>query len=145
MTIRLIIACDHGGLELKETLKQALSESNVSLIDLGVHTSGSVDYPDLTHRLADKLTAGEADLGLLICGTGIGVSITANRHRGVRAALCTNSYMAKMSREHNDANVLCLGGRVVGAALGEEIVRTFLSSTFRGGRHSQRVSKIELR
>jgi len=138
------MACDHGGVELKDALKSSLASSDLQIIDLGVHSSDSVDYPDQAHALVKTVLSGEADFGILICGTGIGISIAANRHPGIRAALCTNAYMAKMSRQHNDANVLCLGGRVIGPALAEEIVSTFLSAKFEGGRHARRINKIEI-
>ncbi len=145
MPQKIALACDHGGFELKESLRRSLSRSDYEIIDLGTHTTDSVDYPDLAHELARAIETGQADKGILICGTGIGISMAANRHRGVRAALCTDPYMAKMSREHNDANVLCLGGRVIGPGLAEDIVREFLTASFQGGRHSRRIDKIELR
>ena len=144
MTIRIAWACDHGGFDLKSNLLESLADTNLEMIDLGVSSADSVDYPDQAHLLAKTVLAGEADFGILICGTGIGISIAANRHVGIRAALCTDPFMARMSREHNDANVLCLGGRVIGPSLAKEIVQTFLSSNFEGGRHARRISKIEI-
>lgn len=144
MRIRLALASDHGGFELKETLKKDIDAGEVEITDLGVHSTASVDYPDLAHELTSVLMDGKADLGVLVCGTGIGMSIAANRHRGIRAALCTDPYMARMSREHNDANVLCLGGRVIGPSLALEIVNAFIRGGFEGGRHSRRLEKIEI-
>lgn len=143
MPKKIALASDHGGFELKESIRRSLARSDFEIIDLGVHSTDSVDYPDLAHELARTIEVGDADAGILVCGTGIGVSIAANRHAGIRAALCTDPYMAKMSREHNDANVLCLGGRVVGPGLAEEIVREFLNAAFQGGRHARRIDKIE--
>jgi ribose 5-phosphate isomerase B len=146
MPIRLVIACDHGGFELKQRLLSTLEGlSTVSVEDLGVHSAESVDYPDSAHTLAAEITAEKAERGVLICGTGLGMSIAANRHRGVRAALCTDPYMARMAREHNDANVLCLGGRVVGPGLAGSILEAFLGGEFAGGRHARRVGKLDPR
>ena len=110
MGITLAMACDHGGFELKEVLKKSLADSDTEILDLGVNAPDSVDYPDKAHALANAILQGKADKGILVCGTGIGISMAANRHQGIRAALCTDPFMARMSREHNDANVLCLGG-----------------------------------
>ncbi|MFO8073871.1 MAG: ribose 5-phosphate isomerase B [Polyangia bacterium] len=142
--MRLVIACDHGGFELKRQLLSTLEDlSAIEVEDLGVHSADSVDYPDLAHALAAEMTAGKAERGVLICGTGLGMSIAANRHRGVRAALCTDPYMARMAREHNDANVLCLGGRVVGPGLADSILEAFLGGEFAGDRHARRVGKLD--
>jgi ribose 5-phosphate isomerase B len=143
MTIRMAMACDHGGYQLKDELKAKLAERDVSVEDLGTDSGESVDYPDFAHDLCAKILAGEADLGILICGTGIGMSMAANRHRGVRAALCTDPFMARMAREHNDANVLCLGARVIGPSLALEIVHAFLDGRFAGDRHERRIGKID--
>ncbi len=145
MSNPLVMACDHGGFELKESLKKSLTESGTEVTDLGVFSQSSVDYPDQAHNLAQAILSGEAVSGILICGTGIGISIAANRHPGIRAALCTDPFMARMSREHNDANVLCLGGRVIGPSLAEEIVRAFVDGKFEGGRHARRLDKIEIK
>ena len=145
MGIRLAMASDHGGFELKEILKKKLGKADIQISDLGVHSTESVDYPDQAHELALAVLSEGIDFGVLICGTGIGVSMAANRHRGVRAALCTDPFMARMSREHNDANVLCLGGRVIGPSLALEIVNAFLNGKYEGGRHARRLEKIEIK
>ena len=144
MTLRLAIASDHGGYPLKAELAAWLGAlPDVELLDLGVATPVAVDYPDQAHALCAALLAGRAELGILVCGTGIGMSIAANRHQGIRAALCTDPFMARMAREHNDANVLCLGGRVVGPALAQEIVSAYLTAGFEGGRHERRLAKLD--
>lgn len=142
MTPRVLIASDHGGYALKEELRATLPD-DLTVIDLGTHDGQSVDYPELAHELCERVLGGEGDLGILICGTGIGMSLAANRHVGVRAALCTDPYMSRMAREHNDANVLCLGGRVIGPSLALEIVLAFLAGEYQGGRHARRVGKID--
>ncbi len=142
---RIAITCDHGGYDLKEHLVPYLKAKSLDLQDLGVFSNESVDYAENAHALADAVASKKADFGIAICGTGIGVSITVNRHEGIRAALCTNSFMARMSRAHNDANILCLGGRVVGPSLAEDIVDAFLEEEFEGGRHARRIEKIEIK
>lgn len=140
MTLKVAIACDHGGVELKDHLKNAFK---VKWIDLGTNDAKkSVDYPDYGYALADAVAEGDADFGIAICGSGIGISIACNRHPEIRAALCTNTTMARLSREHNDANVLCLGARLTGDVLAEEIVKEFLETGFEGGRHKGRVDKL---
>ncbi len=139
----LVIASDHGGLKLKQHLCTRLGEWGVPFVDLGTHDSGSCDYPDFAVQLAEALLDDRARAGILICGTGIGMSITANRIPGIRAALCTSGYTARMARAHNHANVLCLGERVTGPGEAEDIVRTFLEQEEEGGRHSQRLVKLE--
>jgi ribose 5-phosphate isomerase B len=143
MTIRLVLACDHGGYPLKEELKHVLTAADMTVEDLGTNSGDSVDYPEFAHALCHAILAGDADLGVLVCGTGLGMSMAANRHRGIRAALCTDPYMARMAREHNDANVLCLGGRVVGPSLAAEIVQAFVQGRFGGDRHARRIGKID--
>ena len=141
---RIAIASDHGGFELKRELKRLLVGDEIEFIDLGVDDGcTSVDYPDYAAALCEAMLSGRAPLGILVCGTGIGMSIAANRRRGIRAALCTDPYMARMAREHNDANVLCLGGRVIGAELALSISREFLGGAFAGGRHERRLAKID--
>jgi ribose 5-phosphate isomerase B len=130
-------------LALKESLKAVLTRLGVAFVDLGTQTEASTDYPDYAHAVASGVASGRYSLGLLVCGSGIGMSMAANRHRGVRAALCTDPYAARMSRQHNAANVLCLGSRIVGSGLAEDILQAFLSAEFEGGRHIGRVAKIE--
>lgn len=141
--VSLVVAADHGGVELKDHLVALLRERGQPVDDLGTQGPESVDYPDFADRVARRVQAGEAAFGLLVCGTGIGMSIAANRFRGVRAALCTSAYMARMARAHNDANVLCLGGRVVGPGLAGDILDAFLQQGFDAGRHTRRLDKIE--
>jgi len=137
------IACDHGGFELKKRLVELLDEWGYTCEDLGTNGPEAVDYPDYAAKIVEGVKEGRFDKGILICGTGIGMSMAANRHRGVRAALCTSSYTARMARAHNDANVLCLGGRVTGPGAAEDILKTFLEAGFDGGRHSGRVAKFD--
>jgi ribose 5-phosphate isomerase B len=141
--MKLVIASDHGGYELKEALVQALAGWGVDVLDAGCHDRTSVDYPDFAHLVAAAVERGEHDRGVLVCGTGIGMSIAANRHRGVRAALCGDCYSAEMARAHNDANVLCLGARVVGVGHATKILRAFLDTPYEGGRHARRLDKLD--
>ena len=143
MAKTLIVGSDHAGLDLKRELSGVAAELGYEVVDLGTHTSDSTDYPDYAHQVATAVAGGDG-LGLLVCGTGIGMSMTANRHPGVRAALCGDVFSASMTRRHNDANVLCIGARVVGAGLAREILRAFLGARFEGGRHERRVNKIDL-
>jgi len=140
---RIAIGADHAGYRLKEEIIRFLQASGYPVEDMGTSGEESVDYPDYAARVARAVTAGQADLGILICGTGIGMSIAANKVPGIRAAVATDSYMARMAREHNDANVLCLGGRVLGDGSALEVVQAFLQSRFAGGRHARRVEKIQ--
>ena len=140
--MRLIIGCDHAGVDLKRLLlTSALADHDV--IDVGTHTAESVDYPDIASAAVGRLLDGEAELAILICGTGLGMSMAAGRHPGIRAALCSNSLTAEMSRRHNNANVLCMSARIIGSDLAERIVRIWLDTPFDGGRHHRRVQKIE--
>ncbi|MEM8610175.1 MAG: ribose 5-phosphate isomerase B [Myxococcota bacterium] len=139
----LIIGSDHAGFELKHVLAKVATDFGYEIRDVGTHDTQSTDYPDYAHAVAEAVAKGEG-LGLLICGTGIGMSMTANRHDGVRGALCGDIFSARMARQHNDANVLCLGARVVGPGLASEILKAFLESRFEGGRHQRRVDKISL-
>ncbi len=141
--MRVALACDHGGFRLKEVIKRHLEEMGVEFIDYGTFSEESVDYPDFALRAAEGILKGDADRGIFICGTGIGISIAANKVPGIRAALCFNSYTARMSRLHNNANVLALGGRVIGDELAKEIVDVWLRTDFEGGRHERRLKKIE--
>lgn len=140
--MRIAVGADHGGLHLKELAKKILAENNVEYVDLGTYSSESVDYPDIAQKVATAVATGEFDRGILICGTGIGVSISANKVKGIRAALCGDVFSAQMSREHNDANILCLGERVTGVGPADLIIRTWLKTEFAGGRHEGRVCKI---
>ena len=140
--MKIIIASDHAGLELRRELVSALQELRVEVSDVGPTTNASVDYPDFARTVCKAVAAGEYQYGVLVCGTGIGMSITANKYRGIRAALCTSEFEARMTRAHNDANVLCLGQRVVGAGLARSIVEAFVATPFEGGRHQKRLDKI---
>jgi ribose 5-phosphate isomerase B len=140
--MRIAIGADQGGYELKQPIAEYLIAEGHEVSDLGIHRLESVDYPDIAARVARAVAAGEAERGIIICGTGIGMSLAANKVRGIRAALCTDCYMARMAREHNDAQILCLGGRVLGIGSALDIVQVFLTSTFLGGRHARRVAKI---
>lgn len=140
--MRIAIGADHGGYELKQQIAEFLTAQGHQVQDFGTHSLESVDYPDFASLVAHAVAAGEAGRGIVICGTGIGVSIAANKVRGIRAAVCTDCYMARMAREHNDAQILCLGGRVLGTGSALDIVQVFLSSEFLGGRHARRVGKI---
>jgi ribose 5-phosphate isomerase B len=140
--VKIIIASDHAGLELRQELVALLRERSVSFDDVGPTSHDSVDYPDFASKVARAVAAGQYELGVLVCGTGIGMSIVANKYRGVRAALCSTEFEARMARSHNDANVLCVGQRVVGVGVARGILETFLATPFAGGRHEQRVQKI---
>ena len=141
----LLIASDHAGFELKEKLKRALDGMGVPYRDLGPGTTDPVDYPDKAHALAEQVSRGDAERGLLVCGSGQGMAMAANRHRGVRAALAADEETARLSREHNDANVLALGGRLVDHDKAERILKVWLETPFAGGRHAGRVAKIDER
>ena len=140
--MKIAIGADHGGFELKQRLVAKLSDMGHEVIDLGTDSTASVDYPDFSDQVCGKVLDGKAQFGILVCGTGIGMSMAANKYRGIRAALCDNEYSARMSREHNNANVLCLGDRVLGKGLAENIVEAWLSVSFEGGRHQRRVDKF---
>jgi ribose 5-phosphate isomerase B len=138
----IAIASDHAGYDLKTTLAQELAEMGYEVLDLGTDGPQSVDYPDFGATLAKVVGSGEVEQGVLICGTGIGISMAANRHPGVRAAVCWDETSARLTREHNDANVLALGARLLGVEVAKDCVRTFLSTDFAGGRHAARVAKL---
>ncbi len=140
--MKIALGADHAGFPLKEKIKEFLERKGYEVLDMGTHSTDSVHYPNFAEKVARAVQRGEADRGILICGTGIGMSITANKFKGVRAALCTNEYMARMSRRHNDANVLCLGERVLGVELALSIVEAWLEEEFEGGRHEVRVKLI---
>ena len=139
----IIIGSDHAGFDLKEKIKKALDRLHVPYEDVGTHGTASVDYPDFAHRVASAVEEGRNARGIVVCGTGLGVSMAANRHRGVRAAVAYDEETARLSREHNDANVLALGSRSLDHALAERILEVWLATPFAGGRHSRRVAKIE--
>lgn len=138
----LAIGSDHGGFELKNHIIEHLKEIGVDYKDFGAYDENSVDYPDIAERVGSSVASGEYEKGILICGTGIGISIAANKIKGVRAALCHDVYSAKMTKQHNDANIICMGGRVIGRELAFMIVDTWLSEEFLGGRHADRIAKI---
>ena len=140
--MKLMIGSDHGGFELKEEVKKYLESLGHEVVDVGTYTPDSCDYPDIAKAGCEKITSGECERGILICGTGIGISMAANKIRGIRAACCSDTYSARYTRLHNDANVLCFGGRVVGGGLACELVDAYLSVEFEGGRHQRRVDKI---
>ncbi len=136
------LGSDHAGFELKEVLKSTLLEDGHSVVDLGTNNNDSVDYPDFGRAVAEAITQGRAEKGVIICGTGIGISIAANRYPAVRAALCHSGLEARLAREHNDANVLALGGRLIGIEVAKDCLSEFLATDFAGGRHVGRVEKL---
>jgi ribose 5-phosphate isomerase B len=140
--VRIAIGSDHRGFGLKEALKELLAELGHEWVDFGCQTEEPVDYPDIARPLAEAVAAGEYERGILICGSGVGMSIAANKVKGVRAALCHDTFAGRLTRRHNDANVLCLGGWCIGRGVAEDIVRLFLSEDFEGGRHARRLEKI---
>ena len=140
--MKIVIGSDHGGIHLKEVLKQHLTERGIEVDDAGTYTEESCDYPDIAVKVCREITEGKADRGVLVCGTGIGMSMAANKVDGIRAALCGDVFSAIMSREHNDANVICLGERVLGPGLAVCILDAWLDTEFVGGRHARRVNKI---
>lgn len=140
--MKVAIGSDHGGLDLKETVISVLKELNLEYEDLGTYDRGSCDYPDFAEKVAGAINAGACQQGILICGTGIGMSIAANKIPGIRAALCNEVFSAKMARAHNNANIMCLGARVVGPGVAQEIVKAYFTGEFEGGRHALRVEKI---
>ena len=142
MPMPIAIGSDHGGFQLKEVIKDFLTQEKYDFLDFGTDSEASVDYPDFALKVAEAVAAGSCSKGILICGTGIGVGIVANKVPGIRAALCHETFSARASRQHNDANVLTLGERVIGRGVALEIVQTWLTTDFAGGRHSCRVEKI---
>ncbi len=140
---KIVIGCDHGGLELKNEIINHLNKKNIETCDVGTYTTESCNYPDYAKALCEKIQSGEFERGILVCGTGIGMSIAANKHKGIRAACCSDTFSARMTRMHNDANVLCLGGRVVGAGLAIDMVDLFVDTEFEGGRHTSRVNMLK--
>jgi len=142
--VRIALGCDHGGFRLKEHLKAYLEEKKIPYHDFGILREDAVDYPDYAELVGEAVKKGDFDRGVVMCGTGIGISIAANKIPGIRAALCHDPYSARMSREHNDANVLAMGARVIGPGLALDILAAWLAAEFKGGRHTQRVDKISL-
>lgn len=142
LVVRVAIGSDHAGFILKEEIKAYLGKSGIEVEDFGTHSQESCDYPLIAQPVAEAVANGRFRFGILICGTGIGVSITANKVGGIRAALCHDTFSARMTRMHNDANMLALGARVIGAGLALDIVDVFLKTDFEGGRHSKRVEQI---
>ncbi|MBM4167142.1 MAG: ribose 5-phosphate isomerase B [Ignavibacteria bacterium] len=142
--MKIALASDHAGFEYKEKVKQLLSSLNIPFEDFGTFSTDSVDYPDYSHKASEAITNGKCERGIFVCGTGIGMSIVANKHKGIRAAVCESVESAKLTRLHNDANVLCFGARITKLEIAEEMVKVFLSTEFEGGRHLKRVEKIYL-
>jgi ribose 5-phosphate isomerase B len=138
--VNIALGCDHGGFALKKEIEQFLVSAGHEVYDVGCHSEASVDYPEIADMVCKELTEGRSAYGILICGTGIGMSIAANRHRKIRAALCHEAFTARMSREHNDANVLCLGARVLGVSIALDIAKSWLETEFAGGRHLRRIT-----
>ena len=143
--MKIIIASDHGGLRLKNELVELLKKGGHEVEDIGTQTTASCDYPDFAHAVANSVLGGKSERGILVCGTGVGMSVAANRHAGIRAVLCSDTYTAKLSRDHNDSNVLCLGERVLGSGLAWEIVSAWVSEpASTEDRHTKRRAKIEI-
>jgi ribose 5-phosphate isomerase B len=138
----VVVGCDHAAVDMKNEIAKFLKAENYNVIDVGTDSTDSVDYPDYSAALCARVVSGEASLGFLFCGSGVGVSIAANKVNGIRAALCYEHYTAKMAREHNDANVMCAGARVTGIEVVKDMVQTFLATPFAGGKHANRVEKI---
>ena len=136
------VASDHAGFDLKEILKRDLQEAGLEVLDLGTHSTASVDYPDFGRAMAETIAAGTVEKGVIVCGTGIGISIAANRNPKVRAALVHDVTSARLTREHNDANVIAFGGRLIGTEVAREALKVFLKTPFEGGRHANRVAKL---
>ena len=140
--MKIAIASDHGGFDLKEQLKEYYAGKGIKLEDLGTYSSESCDYPDIAKAMCDRILSGEAETGILICGTGVGISLAANKVKGIRAVVCSEPYSALLSRQHNDTNVLAFGARVVGLDLALMIVDAWLSGVYEGGRHAKRVQML---
>jgi ribose 5-phosphate isomerase B len=140
--LSVALGADHAGWELKEALKSWLMEAGYQVLDFGTHSPDAVDYPDYAQQVGEAVAVGKVDRGVLVCGTGIGMTMAANKIPGVRAALCGDTFTSRMSREHNDANVLALGGRLTDADMGCAILKVWLETDFAGGRHARRVNKL---
>ena len=139
---KIVIGCDHGGFELKNEIIAHLEKRGIEVTDVGTYSTASCNYPDYARAVCRKIQSGEFERGILVCGTGIGISIAANKHNGIRAACCSDTFSARMTRMHNDANVLCMGGRVVGPGLACDMVDLFVDTEFEGGRHQARVDML---
>ncbi|MBR6533466.1 MAG: ribose 5-phosphate isomerase B [Clostridia bacterium] len=140
--MKIAIGCDHGGLEHKNAIGEFLKENGFEVVDFGIYEQVSVDYPDIAKKLCESILKGETERGILVCGTGIGMSIAANKFKGIRAAACSEHFSAKYTRLHNNSNVLCLGGRVIGVGTAVELADIFVNTEFEGGRHQKRIDKI---
>lgn len=138
----IAFGCDHGGFAMKDAIISRLTEAGYTVVDCGCDSEASVDYPIYADKVCKAIIDKEADLGILVCGTGLGMSIAANKHSGIRASACENTFSARMTREHNDANILCLGARVIGVGLALDMVDLFVSTEFAGGRHQKRVDML---
>jgi ribose 5-phosphate isomerase B len=141
--MRVALGADHAGLPLIEPIRELLKAKGVAVVDFTPAPGQKVDYPDYAKKVAEALLSGQADRGVLVCGSGVGMAIAANRHKGIRAVCAGEAYTAKMSRLHNDCNVLCMGARIIGPGVAETLVDVFLSTEFEGGRHAARVAKLE--
>ena len=142
MNKKITVGCDHAGFALKKIVISHLQERGFEVLDVGTHSTDSCDYPKIAHDLCKNIQNGTTELGILICGTGIGMSMAANKHRGIRAAACSDTFSARLTRVHNDANVLCFGERVVGMGLALDLVDAFVDAEFEGGKHQRRVDMI---
>lgn len=142
MMKKIIIGCDHAAPELKGIVRDHLIARGFDVEDVGVHTTDSCHYPDIARKVCEKVQSGEREIGILVCGTGIGMSMAANKHTGIRAACCSDTFSARLTRQHNDANVLCFGERVVGMGLALDLVDNFIDADFEGGKHQRRVDMI---
>ena len=140
--MKIAVGCDHGGLEHKNAIAEHLKERGFEITDFGIDENKSVDYPDIALPVAQSVASGENDLAILVCGTGIGMSLAANKVKGIRAAVCSDHFSARYTRLHNNANILCLGGRVIGIGTALELVDVFVDTAFEGGRHQKRIDKI---
>ena len=140
--MNIAVGCDHGGLEHKNAIVDYLKENSFRVHDFGIYEAVSVDYPEIALKVANSVSSGENELGILVCGTGIGMSIAANKVKGIRAAVCSEHFSAKYTRLHNNSNILCLGGRVIGIGIAIELVDLFVHTQFEGGRHQRRVDMI---
>lgn len=141
--MKIAMACDHGGFELKENIKKFLEEQGIEVLDLGTNSEESVDYPEYGKACGEAVVSGRADKGIVCCGTGIGISIAANKVKGVRCALCTDAHMAEMTKRHNNANIIAMGGRTTDLETAKAITRAWLDTEFEGGRHQRRIDMLD--